>query len=102
MAQTRKAVSRRAFLVTGERRYHHISSSVVVVMPGRSAEVIRAIARMGGPEVRACENHRIIVVIEGSSADEVGGQLHAISNLDGVLAANLVFEHVDELRGTNG
>ena len=37
-----------------ERRYHYISSAVVAVIPGRIAEVAEAIARMDGPEIRAC------------------------------------------------
>ena len=55
---------------------------------------------MNGPEVRASENGRIVIVIEGSSGGELGGVLTAIGNLDGVIAANMVFEHVEELRGT--
>lgn len=102
MARANNPISRRAFLMPDGRRHYYISSAVVVVMPGRSAEVIEAIARMGGAEVRACENHRIVVVIEGSSGDDVGGQLIAIGNLDGVIAANLVFEHVEDLRSTDG
>lgn len=82
-----------------ERRYHHISSAIVAVMPSRIAEVVEAIARMGGPEIRACENGRIVVVIEGSSGGELAELLTAIGNLDGVIAANMVFEHIEELRG---
>ena len=39
-------------------------------------------------------------MIEGSSGGELGDLLTAIGNLDGVIAANMVFEHVEELRGT--
>jgi nitrate reductase NapD len=81
-----------------ERRYHHISSAIVAVMPSRIAEVAEAIARMGGPEIRAYENGRMVVVIEGSSGGELGDLLTAIGNLDGVIAANMVFEHIEELR----
>lgn len=83
-----------------QRRYHCISSAVVAVMPNRISEVAQAIARMDGPEIHACENGRIVVVIEGASSGELGDLLMAIGNLDGVVAANLVFEHVEELRGT--
>jgi len=83
-----------------ERRYHHISSAIVAVIPSRIVEVAEAIARMDGPEIRACENGRIVVVIEGSSGGELGDLLTAIGNLDGVIAANMVFEHIEELRGT--
>jgi nitrate reductase NapD len=83
-----------------ERRYHHISSAVVTVIPGRLGNVAEAIARMGSVEIRASENSRIVVVLEGASSGELGELLTAIGNLDGVIAANLVFEHVEELRGT--
>lgn len=83
-----------------KRRYHHISSAVVAVLPGRIPEVTEAIARMNGPEVRASENGRIIIVLEGSSSGELGDLLTAIGNLDGVIAANMVFEHVEDQRGT--
>ena len=104
-----------------ERRYHHISSAIVTVIPCRITEVSEAIGRMGGAEIRACENGRIVVVLEGSSSlhpnppplagegvgvggggegGDLGELLMAIGNLDGVIAANLVFEHVEELRGT--
>jgi periplasmic nitrate reductase NapD len=66
-------------------------------MPGRVAEVAAAIAGMSGAEIHACENGRIVVVMEGSSAGELGSRLTAIGNLDGVIAANMVFEHVEEL-----
>jgi nitrate reductase NapD len=82
-----------------ERLYHYISSAVVAVLPGRIAEVARAIGGMDGLEIHACENGRIVCVIEGSSGGELGDRLTAIGNLDGVIAANMVFEHIEELRG---
>ncbi len=83
-----------------EPRCHYISSAVVAVMPGRIAEVAQAIGGMGGPEIRACANGRIVVVIEGSSSGELGDLLTEIGNLDGVIAANMVFEHVEALRSS--
>jgi nitrate reductase NapD len=79
-----------------ELRYHCISSAVVAVLPGRMAEVVAAIESLDGPEIHACENGRIIVVMEGSSADELGSLLTTIGNFDGVIAANMVFEHIEE------
>jgi len=55
-----------------------------------------AIARFEGCEVVAAENTRIVVVMEGSSVGELGGLLAAIGDLDGVIAANMVFEHIEE------
>ncbi|PWK73839.1 chaperone NapD [Aminobacter sp. AP02] len=82
------------------RRYHHISSAVVTVMPGRMADVLAAIARLDGPEIRAHDGNRIVIVIEGTSAGELGGLLTAIGALSGVVAANMVFEHIEELEGS--
>jgi periplasmic nitrate reductase NapD len=78
---------------------HCISSAVVAVLPGRMAEVVAAIELMNGPEIHACENGRIVVVMEGSSASELGSLLTTIGNIDGVIAANMVFEHIEEAGG---
>ena len=81
-----------------EPRYHCISSAIVAVLPGRMADVAVAIERLRGPEIHARENGRIVIVMEGSSAGELGALLTAIGNLDGVIAANMVFEHIEEVR----
>ena len=81
-------------------RYHTISSAVVAVVPDRLAAVARQIAGMDGSEVCACENGRIVVVIEASSSDELSARLTDIGNLDGVVAANMVFEHAEPFGGT--
>jgi periplasmic nitrate reductase NapD len=79
-------------------RYHHISSAVVMVVPSRVAEIVQAITRLEDTEICAQENGRIVVVMEAASVGELGGRLTAIGNLEGVIAANMVFEHVEELR----
>ena len=79
-------------------RYHHISSAVVMVVPSRVAEIVQAITRLEDTEICAQENGRIVVVMEATSVGELGDRLTAIGNLDGVIAANMVFEHVEELR----
>ena len=78
-------------------RYHHISSAVVMVVPSRVVEIAQAISRLENTEICAQENGRIVVVMEAASVGELGGRLTAIGNLDGVIAANMVFEHVEEL-----
>jgi nitrate reductase NapD len=79
-----------------EPRFHCISSAVVTVLPDRLTDVSEAIARLHGPEVAAAENSRIVVVMEGSSAGELGALLTAIGDIEGVVAANMVFEHIEE------
>ena len=56
-----------------DRRYHHISSAVISVIPGRLDEVAEAITGINGPEIRAQGNNRIVVVMEGGSAGEREG-----------------------------
>ncbi len=84
-----------------DRRYHHISSAVISVIPGRLDEVAEAITGINGPEIRAQGNNRIVVVMEGGSAGELGAQLTALGALDGVVAANMVFEHIEEMEGSS-
>lgn len=84
------------------RRYH-ISSAVIAVRPGFVAGVLEALAGFANVEVHGCDKGRIVVVIEGPSTGMLGDTLMRISVLDGVIAANMVFEHVeleeDEVHG---
>ena len=79
-------------------RYHHISSAVVMVVPGRVAEIVQAIALLENTEICAQENGRIVVVMEAASVGELGGRLTAIGNLEGVIAAIMDVETVEDLR----
>ena len=76
-------------------RYHHVSSAIVSALPGKLDAVWARLATMPDVEIYGCERNRIIVVLEGSSAGEVGNRLAAISVMDGVVTANLVFEHIE-------
>ena len=78
-----------------EERFHIISSAVVTVMTGRRSDVVATLAAMPGTEVRAAEGNKIVIILEGSGRGEVGGRLAAIALLDGVVTANMVFEHVE-------
>lgn len=71
----------------------HISSAVVATVPGREAEVLAALSGLEGVEVHASRRSRIVVTIEGRSTGDLGDRLTAISVMDGVVAANMVFEH---------
>nr|WP_244618822.1 chaperone NapD [Rhizobium sp. 18065] len=61
-------------------------------------DVADMIATIEGVEIHAAEAGKIVVVIEGCSSGALGERLAEISALDGVLAANMVFEHM-ETRG---
>lgn len=85
-------VSRR----TGPERYH-VSSAVVMVTPAKREAVETILADMGGVEVVARDASRLVVVIEGNSAGELGEKLTSIALMDGVLTANMVFEQAEQL-----
>jgi nitrate reductase NapD len=95
-----QAVDRRRFL-SGRVNpkpdaIRHVSSALVLAFPEKRAEVIRLISELPRTEVHGIENGKIIVLLEGASVGEIGERLTAISLMEGVLAANLVFEQVCE------
>ncbi|QJP15198.1 chaperone NapD [Starkeya sp. ORNL1] len=75
----------------------HISSAVVVAFPHRCAEVVAQLRTLPDTEVHYVENGKIVLVLEGATTGEIGARLAAIGLMDGVLAANLVFEQIDIL-----
>ena len=97
-------LNRRAFL-TGKggaseganRRagQHCISSAVVTLLPGREDEVVARLASMTGVEMRAYENRKLVLLLEGPSSGAVGSLLAQISVMEGVISANMVFEHTE-------
>ncbi|WP_048645864.1 chaperone NapD [Nitratireductor soli] len=91
-----RAITRRDLLTVTSPPRHHISSAVVIALPLRREEVGRSLAAMPGVEVHAGEGSRIVVTIEGTTSGELGETLTRISLMDGVLAANMVFEHVED------
>ena len=52
---------------------------------------------MPGVEISAQDGYRIVIVMEAESTGALGGLLTAISALDGVIAANMVFDYVEDL-----
>lgn len=91
-------ISRRS-LFKGDIPLRHISSAVVVVFPDRREELSRRLSEIAGVEVHAGEGSRIVLTIEGSSSGMLGETLIRISAMDGVISANMVFEHMDEGEG---
>lgn len=92
-------IGRRRFLTAGigpsPDGGHCISSAVVSVLPAREQELVERLSAMPGVEVRGRGNHRLILVLEGPGSGAVGSLLAAISVMDGVIAANMAFEHVE-------
>lgn len=83
---------------------HHISSAVVLTQPSEMHRIATLIDAMDDVEVHASYGGKIVVVIEGSSSGALGNRLAQISVLDGVMAANMVFEQIviEEATGHDG
>ena len=90
-----RELTRRGLLTAGAGDRHHVSSAVVLALPERRAELSRRLAAMRGVEVHASEGSRIVVTIEGPTSGMLGETLTTISAMDGVLAANTVFEYAE-------
>jgi nitrate reductase NapD len=74
---------------------YHVSSAVVTTLPAHTQSVLAMLAHMENVEVHGHGDGKIIIVIEGPSTSVLGERLATISLLDGVIAANMVFEHVE-------
>ncbi|WP_331376384.1 chaperone NapD [Sinorhizobium chiapasense] len=75
---------------------YHVSSAVVVAVPAMEEQVLATLSRMKNVEVYGHQGGKIVVVIEGTSTGMLGECLSQISTLEGVVAANMVFEHVEK------
>lgn len=89
-------ITRRDLLTVTSPARHYISSAVVMVHPARRDEVVGQLGDMPGVEVHASEGSRIVVTIEGPTSGMLGETLTRISLSEGVVSANMVFEHVEE------
>ncbi|MQV96748.1 chaperone NapD [Sinorhizobium medicae] len=74
---------------------YHISSAVIMTMPRMRERVVATLAEIPNVEVYAHEAGKIVIVIEGTSTGMLGETLSRIALLEGVVAANMVFEHVE-------
>jgi nitrate reductase NapD len=91
-----RELTRRGLLTAGAGDRHHISSAVVLAHPEQRADVSGRLAGMRGVEVHASDGSRIVITIEGPTSGMLGETLATISTMDGVLAANMVFEHAED------
>jgi nitrate reductase NapD len=78
----------------------HISSLVVHSRPERTRAVADHLRGMAGVGVfGGTAAGKIIVTLETATEGEVVERLNAIQLLDGVLAATLVYHHVESAQG---
>lgn len=85
----------RRHVLTGKLGNFHIASAIISVLPARQDSVVRQVSAIPGVEVRQQAPSKIIIVLEGTDSGEIGSKLIEIAGFEGVLAANLVFEHVE-------
>lgn len=108
MTNNDPSFSRRAFLKGAAARGRDrgtsdcVSSAVVAMRPGREQEVLGRLSAMPGVEVRACEASKAVLVLEGPGNGAVGAMLAEISVMEGVICANMVFEHTETVREDEG
>lgn len=75
----------------------HVSSAVVNVAAEEREPVRARVEALDGVEVHGGDATRIIVTIEGTSTGDLGDRLTEINLMPGVLVANMVFEHAEEM-----
>ena len=76
---------------------HHISSLIVHGRPQAIEALTAAIGAIAGAEVPIADpGGKLVVTLEATSEAEIAAALAKINLLDGVLAATLVFHHVEE------
>jgi periplasmic nitrate reductase NapD len=97
-----KTVSRRHFLAGQPGSFDQdpvhfaaIASAVVAVMPCRRDDVASTLSALPHTEVSAAEGSKIVVILEGRTRGEIGERLAQIAMMEGVITANMVFEHTD-------
>jgi nitrate reductase NapD len=94
-------ITRRSLLTGGLQSRYHVSGAVVVALPTRREEIGRSVAALPGVEVHASDGSRIVVTIEGPSSGFLGETLINIAKIDGVITANMVFEHAEQREDAN-
>jgi len=79
----------------------HVSGVVVHVRPEAAPAVARRIRALEGTEVAACDNGKLVVVVEGPDEHALTDTVNRISLMDDVYGAGVAYHEVaeDEVRG---
>ncbi|WP_395017457.1 chaperone NapD [Dongia sp.] len=76
----------------------HISSLVVHVRPDRCADLRAEIAALAGAEVHAgTDAGKLVVVLETESEAETMARIAAINEMQGTIAASLIYHEIDAI-----
>lgn len=74
-----------------------ISGVLLSCEPGRLDEVRAAVAGRALSEPRELRGDALVVVTDTSTLDEDRAEVEALTHLDGVVAAHVVFSNVEDL-----
>ena len=95
------ALSRRAFL--GAAPDTHFASLVVHCRPEQLQHAREAISQLDGADVPASDdNCKLVVMLELSSEGALLDRMSSIEQLDGVIAATMVFHQIENLETESG
>ncbi|GGI84835.1 chaperone NapD [Shewanella gelidii] len=75
----------------------HVTSLIVQVLPAKMASVRQHIMAMENAELSVNNEVKLVVVLEGDTQKSLMADIDAISAIDGVLSAAMVYHQSDEL-----
>jgi nitrate reductase NapD len=76
----------------------HIAGIVVHARPERVQRVAEAIRGLSGADIHATSaDGKLVVTLEAPSAREIAARMDEIQQLDAVLSASLVYQHIESL-----
>lgn len=72
----------------------HVAGVLVHAHPEAASKLAQTIAAFPGAQVHAVSREgKLVITLEGPTADAITGGLDRMQTLDGVLAASLVYQH---------
>ena len=75
----------------------NISGIIVQATPAKIEQVKEALLALPGVDIPIDgEDGRLVVIIEENGAKAAGEALMKMQNIEGVLSANLVYQHMEE------
>ncbi len=79
----------------------NISGIIVLAAPAKYTKVKEQLLALPGVEIPIeNEDGRLVVIIDETNAKASGEVLMKIQGIDGVLSANLVYQHADDRKDT--
>lgn len=79
----------------------HITSLVVHVLPGRSADIHTAIGNLTDAQIHGSDNGKLVVTLEAPTAGAILDQVSLLQQTPGVIGVAMVYQHVESLESMN-